>query len=139
MGSNSIELADLPPANSAFRSSDWTPDSTFPPAVTGVIQKYFPGGYSTRDVGSQHFYLTTFRTLETADPQLVSQIAIIVSHPYDLSGSRISFRVQYVIRDKPRFSAEFSTGDDTNKITQTAATDFLNVFLKDVSSQGVHK
>jgi hypothetical protein len=139
MGSDSMELPDVPQANSSFRSSNWKPELTFPSAITAVIQKYFAAGYNTREVGNEHYYLTTFRTLRVSDPQLVSQIALIVSQPYDVTGRQISYRIQYVIRDRPRMSATFSTGSDTSAITQGAAMDFLNTFLSDVAGQGAHK
>ena len=139
MGSDSMELPDIPPANSNFRSGNWKPELTFPSAITAVIQKYFIAGYNTREAGNEHYYLTTFRTLRVSDPQLVSQIALIVSQPYDVTGRQISYRIQYVIRDRPRMSATFNTGSDTSAITQSAAMDFLNTFLNDVASQGTRK
>lgn len=139
MGSDSMELPDIPPADSPFRDGDWKPELTFPAAISAIIQKYFGGGYNIRDVGKQHYYLTTFRTLRVSDPQLVSQIALVVSQPYDVTGHQMSYRVQYVIRDRPRMSATFTKGNDTHPVTQSAAIDFLNTFLSDVANQGAHK
>jgi hypothetical protein len=138
MGTSDTELPDMPSANSSFRSGSWKPATTFPSAVTAIIQKYFLS-YSTREVGSEHYYLTTFRTLRLSDPQISGQIALIVSQPYDVSRDQLSYHIQFVLRDRPRMSAKYRTGSDISEVTQTAAMDFLNSFISDVASQGPNK
>jgi hypothetical protein len=138
MGSSDAELPDMPPANSSFRSGSWKPEATFPVAITAVIQKYFLS-YGTRDAGAEHYYLTTFRTLRLSDPQISGQIALIVSQPYDVNGDQLSYRIQFVLRDRPRMSAKYRTGSDVSEVTQSAAMDFLNSFMAEVASQVPNK
>jgi hypothetical protein len=133
MSGGSIELPDNTLFMAEpFRSGEWNPESTFAAATTATLQQYFPLGYDVRDVGPEHYYLSTYRSLDLTNRQLVGQVALAISHPYDWKGQQITYRVQVVVRDRPRLSSAFHYGKDVNPESTAAAQAFLDKFLSEL-------
>jgi hypothetical protein len=137
MGEDSTDL----PKESDFlenaRSGIWKGPGVFSSVAIDVIQKYFPLGYAARNKNAMDYYITTYRGLEVSDAQVHSQIALIVSHPYDKTNKDFSFHVQFVARDKPRMSSTYRYGDDRNHETLEAAAAFVNQVIEELSSRKV--
>lgn len=143
MGSDSTEFPEESRFPAFFRSGSWTPPTTFPGAASSVIQKYFPSGYNARQTGQVSYLVTTYRNLEIPNPgsdvaiqNLRSQIAIILSQPYDSAGNRFNYHIQFVARDRPRMSSTWRYGDDRNSATITAAQEFINKLVTEMNAAG---
>jgi len=100
-----------------------------------VIQKYFPLGYAARNNNATDYYITTYRGMEISDVQLRSQIALIVSHPYNKTDKEFSYHVQFVARDKPRMSSTYRYGDNRSQETLDAAATFVSQVISDLSGR----
>jgi len=135
MGSDSTDLPKESEFPQAFRSDRWTPLATFPEAAVKVIQKYFPSGYAARQNGPVNYYITTYRNLPVQNRQLRSQVAVIVSQPYDTSGNSFRYRVQFIARDRPRLSNDWRYGDDRDQETITTAETFINQLVTELGGQ----
>ncbi len=142
-GSDSTEFPEESRFPTFFRSNTWTPPATFPLAAVNVIQKYFPSGYNARQTGQVNYLVTTYRNLQVPNPNndsiiqnLRSQIAIIVSQPYDPAGNKFTYHIQFVARDRPRLSTTWRYGDDRNAATISAAQAFIDRLIAELGATG---
>lgn len=146
-GNESTEFPDEKQFPAFFRSDVWSPPTTFPLAAMKVINKYFPSGHNSKQNGQLNNYITTFRNLQVPNPNndvnirnLRSQIAIILSQPYDAAKDSFTYHVQFVARDRPRMSTTWRYGDDRHDATKTSARDFIDTFIAELSaSKGTRK
>jgi hypothetical protein len=136
MGSDSTDLPKEGDFPQAFRSDNWTPSATFPEAALKVIQKYFPSGYAAHQNGQTNYYVTTYRNLQVTNRQLRSQIAVAISQPYDISGDKFAYHIQFIARDHPRLSNDWRYGDDRDQETLTAAEGFINQLISELDTSG---
>jgi hypothetical protein len=140
-GSDSTEFPEESKFPNFFRSGTWTQPATFPIATVKVIQKYFPSGYTARQTGQVNSFITTYRNLQVPNPNndvnitnLRSQIALVVSQPYDPSGNGFTYRIQFVARDRPRLSTTWRYGDERNGATITAAQVFVDAVIAELET-----
>jgi hypothetical protein len=140
-GGESTEFLDEKKFPTFFRSDIWSPPATFPLAAIKVVNKYFPSGHNSTQDGQLNKYITTFRNLQVPNPKndreitnLRSQIAIILSQPYDPAQDRFTYRIQYLARDRPRMSTTWRYGDDRNKATIESAQGFLNTLIAELNA-----
>jgi hypothetical protein len=104
-----------------FFLSESRPDATgFHLRAQSVLNSLFPSGYAVRQSGGISYYMTTYRPLEGLPENLRGQVAVMISHPYDASGDRFNFRVQFVARQKPKKSGEwqYELPDDTRRMVE---------------------
>jgi hypothetical protein len=135
MGEDSTDLPKESDFSENARSGIWTGPGLFSPKAINVIQKYFPLGYAARNKNATDYYITTYRGLEIPDVQLRSQIALIVSHPYNKTDKQFSYHVQFVARDKPRMSSTYRYGDDRSQETIEAAAAFVSQVISELSGR----
>lgn len=142
-GSESTEFPEEAKFPAFFRSDIWSPPATFPAAAIKVINKYFPSGHNSKQTGQLNYYITTFRNLLVPNPNndsnirnLRSQIAIILSQPYDSANDRFTYHIQFVARDRPRMSTTWRYGDDRSQATITAAQEFINGLIGELATTG---
>lgn len=142
-GSDSTEFPEESKFPTFFRSGSWTPPATFPGAAIKVIQKYFPSGYNPRQTGQVNYYVTTYRNLQVPNPNndsaiqnLRSQVAIIVSQPYDQTTNSFTYRIQFIARDRPRMSTTWRYGADRHRATEMAAQQFINELIAELGGLG---
>lgn len=142
-GSDSTEFPEESRFPLFFRSGAWSSPATFPGAASSVIQRYFPSGYNAHQAGEVNYLVTTYRNLEISNPHndttiqnLRSQIAIVISQPYDPAGNRFNYHIQFVARDRPRMSTTWRYGDDRNSTTITAAQEFINKLITEMNAEG---
>lgn len=135
MGEDSTDLPKESDFSENARSGIWTGPGLFSPTAINVIQKYFPLGYAARNKNAMDYYITTYRGLEIPDVQLRSQIALIVSHPYNKTDKEFSYHVQFVARDKPRMSSTYRYGDDRSQETIAAAAAFVSQMISEFSGR----
>ncbi|HWW76085.1 MAG TPA: hypothetical protein VNZ44_11835 [Pyrinomonadaceae bacterium] len=136
MGGDSTDIPKESDFPQAFRSSTWSPPATFAESAVKILQKYFPSGYSPRQAGQLNFYVTTYRSLQVPSLNLRSQIAVIVSQPYDAVTDRFTYRVQFVARDRPKLSDTWRYGDDRDQQTITAAQQFVDKLIQELTPTG---
>lgn len=139
MGSDSVEIPDQARLSGTSRELVWTPQKTFPLLVRSLSDKYFTFGFELREVGNIHYYISSFRTLDTTNRQLVSQIAIALSQPYGTNGNSLVYHIQFVLRDRPRLSSTFRYGDEVAPETSNAAQKFLSTLTGELNVQGGQK
>ena len=132
MGDDSTELPKESEFSENARSGTWKGPGMFSSAAINVIQKYFPLGYAARNKNDMDYYITSYRGLEVPDVQLRSQIALVVSHPYDKTNKQFSYHVQFVARDKPRMSSTYRYGDDRSQKTLAAAAAFVSTLMTEL-------
>jgi hypothetical protein len=137
MGEDSTELPQEGDYPDTLRSATWSGPSAFSSVAINVIQKYFPLGYAVRNKNSVDYYVTTFRGLQIADASVRSQIALIVSQPYDKTTGQFSYHVQFVARDKPRLSSTYRYGDDRSQQTLHAAAGFVDQVMAEINQTRV--
>jgi hypothetical protein len=142
-GSDSTEFPEESKFPSFFRSSSWSPPATFPVAAVKIIQKYFPSGHTARQSGSVNSFITTYRNLQIPNPNndvniqnLRSQIAVIVSQPYDPSVNGFIYHIQVVARDRPKLSTTWRYGDNRNAKTISTAEEFVNTLISELGTAG---
>jgi hypothetical protein len=133
MGDDSTDLPKEADFLENARSGTWKGPGVFSSTAINVIQKYFPLGYAARNKNAMDYYITSYRGLEVPDVQLRSQIALIVSHPYDKTNKQFSYHVQFVARDRPRMSSSYRYGDDRSQETLDAAAVFVNRLMTELS------
>jgi hypothetical protein len=140
MGVDSTDTPKQSDFAATARVDYWkTPLTGFPGTAAAVIQKYFPFGYVVQAIGNTNFYITHYRTLQTSDVQLRSQIALMISQPYAISADRLEYHIQIIARDRPRLSPTQRYGDDRSPLTLDAATKFVDQFIADLGNAGGQK
>lgn len=135
MGSDSVEIPQIGDFPSLQRTGFWVPSITFPVAAQAVIQKYFPSGYQVQEIGTTNYYITGYRDLDQSDPQLISQVALMISAGSPLKGEQLEYAIQFIARDKPRLSSIMRYGDDRSELTVKAASQFISQFLADLKAE----
>jgi hypothetical protein len=118
---------ELPPESQfseAALGGVWSQPGSFSDHAYGVIQKYFTSGVGAYQRGDVSYYITTYRTLSIPDGKVRGQVAVMVSQPYSADGG-MGYRVQYVVRDRPRLSGDWRYGSEISEQTRTAVTDFI--------------
>lgn len=136
------ESLDLPQETEfpqAFRSETWARPSVFHESATSVIQKYFIHGYVARQNNRINYYITEYRSLPVSHRNLRSQIAVMVSHPYDAMAKRFTYRIQFIARDRPRMSNEWRYSGDRSEDTMIAAAGFIDRFVEEIRNAGRDK
>ncbi|HKO99574.1 MAG TPA: hypothetical protein VJU86_21525 [Pyrinomonadaceae bacterium] len=142
-GSDSTEFPEESKFPTFFRSGSWNAPATFPGAAIKVIQKYFPSGYNPRQTGQVNYYVTTYRNLQVPNPNndsaiqnLRSQVAIVVSQPYDQTTNQFTYRIQFIARDRPRMSTTWRYGSDRHRATEMAAQQFIDALIGELGASG---
>ncbi|NII26109.1 hypothetical protein HB364_13525 [Pseudoflavitalea sp. X16] len=132
MGAESVDLpkeTDFPPQ---FRSDSYAPDTAFTEVLLTVIQKYFPSGFLPSQSGPINNCVTTYRNLAVQDPSLRGQLALKISQPYDVKSHKLTYRIQFIERDRPRLSDTWRYGTKVSKATSEASALFIETFLKEL-------
>jgi hypothetical protein len=122
--------------------SDFTPffvgesrpnQSTFHLRAQTVLNGLFPSGYVVRQNDKTNYYMTTYRSLEGLPDVLRGQVAVLISHPYDIESDRFTFRIQFIAREKPKKSGEWQyvTSDNVRK----QAEEFVRRLANDLKVQ----
>lgn len=131
--------ADLPQEadfSAAFRTGTWRHPVTFHESASRAIEKYFPFGYEARQKGQVNYYVTTYRNLTIPGGTLRSQIAVMLSQPYDGGAHGFTYRVQFVVRDRPRMSTTWRVGEQVSEQTKSATAEFINSLLAELAGGG---
>lgn len=113
----------------AFSPGSWNNPSSFPEHAIKAIRGKFVAGFIPVEHDNILGYITTYRTLTVSDPQVKSQISILVLHPYDVATGKFTFRVKYVARDRPRLSDTWRYKDDISSLTKDAAEAFITEMI----------
>jgi hypothetical protein len=125
---------ELPPESQfseAALGGVWSRPSSFSDHAYGVIQKYFTSGVGAYQRGDVSYYISTYRTLSIPGGTVRGQVAVMVSQPYTADGGT-GYRVQYVVRDKPRLSNTWRYGGDVSEQTRTVVTDFIRSLVAEL-------
>jgi hypothetical protein len=134
MGAEAVDLpkeSDFPPQ---FRSKYYTPDTLFTEVMLNVVQKYFPSGFLPYQTGPINSCITTYRNLPVPDPNLRGQLALKISQPYDVRSHKLTYRIQFIERDRPRLSDTWRYGTRVSKTTSDASALFIETFLKELQN-----
>jgi hypothetical protein len=98
-----------------------------------VLNGLFPSGYVVRQNGKTNYYMTTYRSLEGLPDNLRGQVAVLISHPYDIDSDRFTFHIQFIAREKPKKSGEWQyvLSDEVKKL----AEEFVQRLSNDLKAQ----
>jgi hypothetical protein len=133
-GGGVTELPQETEFSTAFRTGVWKRPVTFHENASRVIGKYFPFGYVARNKEQVNYYVTTYRNLVIPGGTLRSQISVMVSQPYDSGANGFTYRVQFVVRDRPRMSTTWRIGEQVSEQTKTAVAEFINNLINELSA-----
>jgi hypothetical protein len=130
------EVPQVSDFSTAVRTGTWGRHGNFSDYALRVIEKYFPSGFTPLQRGPLSFYITTYRTLKVPGGMIRAEIAVMLSQPHDESRDKLSYHIQYVIRDKPRLSTEWSYGQGVTEKTKEQAAEFINDLVNELAGAG---
>lgn len=125
--------ADLPSENdfpSAYRTG-LVANEVFATRVVEVIQRFFPSGFTAAEVDDVHHYTSAYRSLDVKKAPVRAEVAVLVTQPY-AEGAARRFRVQYIVRDRPRLSTKWRYGDERAPETLAASQAFVDQIVSDL-------
>lgn len=128
---------ELPQENlfsEAALSGAWGQRNSFSDHAHGILQRYFSFGIQAYQRGAVSYYLTTYRTLSIPGGNLRGQVAVMVSQPYSAGGGGTGYRVQYVVRDRPRLSNTWRYGGEVSENTKTVAAAFIKTLVAELGA-----
>lgn len=108
------------------------PPAAFQPRAVEVINKHFLAGFFPRENNKIIYNITTYRGLGGLPRNTQGEVAVMVSHPYDPAADRVTFRVQYIVRERRALSGFRSDGIDLT--TRTAAEAFIALLIDELKS-----
>lgn len=81
-----------------------TATANFFESVSHLFNREFIAGYKVNQMGDTNQYVTTYRPVEGVPGHLRAEIAVMVSHSTAASAPPLPFRLQYLVRQKPKRS-----------------------------------
>jgi hypothetical protein len=109
-GSGLLEMPAEGDFGSAALNETRTTAANFFESVSRLFNREFISGYRVNQVGGTNQYVTTFRALQGVPENLRAEIAVMVSHSTATSVPPVPFRLQYLVRQKPKRSEKWDYG-----------------------------
>jgi len=104
---------------------------TFADQIIAVIQRYYPAGFVSNTSSGVIQYTTTYRSLNLNAMQFHAEVAILIEQPYHESSGN-SFRVRFIIRDRPRLSSDWRYRDDRSSQAILAGQAFVDTVVQEL-------
>jgi hypothetical protein len=100
-----------------YRSGAWTFASSFQMIANVVLNKSFPSGYRAYSANDLNYIHTTYAALKDLSPNLLGEIAVLLSQPYDAESKRFYYHIQFVVHEKRIQSGQWRSeiSDETRK------------------------
>jgi hypothetical protein len=104
----------------SYRSGVWVFSSSFQIITNDVLNKAFPSGYKAYSANNLNYSQTTFTRLRNLPVNLVGEIAVLVSHPYDVRNKTFEYHIQFLVREKRIQSAKwrYESSDETRQAAE---------------------
>lgn len=109
-GGGLLEMPAEGDFGSAALNETRTTAANFFESVSRLFNREFISGYRVNQVGGTNQYVTTFRALQGVPENLRAEIAVMVSHATATSAPPVPFRLQYLVRQKPKRSEKWDYG-----------------------------
>ena len=109
-GGGIVEMPAEGDFGSAALNDTRTAVANFFESVSRLFNREFISGYRVNQVGGTNQYVTTYRAVQGVPENLRAEIAVMVSHSTAASTPPIPFRLQYVVRQKPKRSEKWDYG-----------------------------
>ena len=106
-GGGLLEMPTETDFGSAALNETRTAAANFFESVSRLFNREFLSGYRVNQVGGTNQYVTTFRAIQGAPDNLRAEIAVMVSHSTAASAPPVPFRLQYLVRQKPKRSEKW--------------------------------
>ena len=73
---------------------------------------------------------TTYTLLENLPRNLIGQIAVLISHPYDSRNKQFEYRIQFVVREKRTQSGKwnYQIGEEARKSSEEFISRLIGKF-----------
>jgi hypothetical protein len=107
------ELVEMPSESdfgSAALNETRTATANFFESLSRLFNREFISGYRVNQVGGANQYVTTYRVIQGVPENLRAEIAVMVSHSTAASAPPMPFRLQYLVRQKPKRSDKWDYG-----------------------------
>ncbi|MEN3333254.1 MAG: hypothetical protein V7641_2619 [Blastocatellia bacterium] len=137
VNTSSTTEADFPEESQftlTYRSGLWPYSSSFQKAINKVINQSFPSGYKAFEANNINYYQTTYVSLRDLPENLIAEIAVLFSHPYEVKARQFAFHIQFVAREKRVQSGRWRY--ELSQETQTSSERFIDEFIKKLSEEG---
>lgn len=117
-----------------YRSGLWAFSSSFRLIANEALNKSFPSGYRAYSADSTNYLQTSYAPLKDLPSNLLGQIAILLSHPYNVRNKDFEYRIQFVVREKRIQSGRwrYEIGEEVRK----SAEDFINHLIGKLEEEG---
>ena len=104
----------------SYRSGIWVFSSSFQIVTNDVLNQAFPSGYKAYSANNLNYSQTTFARLRNLPVNLIGEIAILVSHPYDVRDKKFEYHIQFLVREKRIQSAKwrYESSDETRQAAE---------------------
>jgi hypothetical protein len=117
------------------REGIWSePGVSFHDNAAEVLAKYFPSGYAVEQKDSLDSYKTQYREMPgLADPNLIGEVAVLVSHPFKSEKGKFYFHVRFAVRET---RVKSSTFHPPSREVVDAAEDLIGKLTKELQRAG---
>jgi hypothetical protein len=109
-GGGLLEMPAEGDFGSAALNETRTTAANFFESVSRLFNREFISGYRVNQVGGTNQYVTTFRAIKGVPENLRAEIAVMVSHSTVTPAPPVPFRLQYLVRQKPKRSEKWDYG-----------------------------
>ena len=110
-GAGLVEMPREGDFGSAALEEVRTATANFFESVSRLFNREFIAGYRANQVSGTNQYLTTYRPVQGVLENLRAEIAVMVSHATAAATPPVPFRLQYIVRQKPKRSEKWDYGD----------------------------
>ena len=128
------DFPDESQLSSVYRSGKWSYASSFTATANRIINQFFPSGYRAYETNDISHYQTTYASLRGLPANLIGQVSVLLSHPYDAKSGEFDYHIQFVVREKRVQSGKWRY--ELSQETNAAAELFLNNLVGKFDEEG---
>ena len=105
----------------------WASSASFQTIANDVLNRSFPSGYKAYSANDLNYLQTTYVPLKDLPLNLIGEIAVLVSHPYEKRNKEFDYRIQFVVREKRIQSGKwrYEISDQTRKSSEQFIDRFI--------------
>jgi hypothetical protein len=128
------DFPDASEFSKSYRTGRWTSSTSFQSIANDLLNKTFLSGYRAYSANNVNYLQTTYTPLRDLPPNLLAQIAVLVSHPYNPGNKQFEYHVQFVVREKRIQSGSwrYEIGEDSRK----SAEQFISQLISKLEESG---
>jgi hypothetical protein len=110
-----------------YRSGVWSYSASFQKVANTVLNKLFDDGYRAYDKDKVNYLLTTYASLEGLPGNLIAEISVLLSHPYNPGSNKFEYRVQFKVRERRIKSGNWRNelSEETKRVSEKFIKDLL--------------